>query len=157
MLPYNVLLNRESNILKKESYKIKDYHKENKEFNRYFRTSNDSFDRIYFTRNKNNIKHNLDSFVFERDPKFTTSHDFKLATIIANDATLNYLEDKIIKLENIGKNNFSKDIIPTSSIKWTGMNTEFTELVYALYFSETFNNGKTEIKEITNLLEHGMQ
>ena len=52
-------------------------------------------DYKYFVRGKHDIKLSLDTFYFEADHNFSTSHDYKVAKIIANDLIQVYLEDQL--------------------------------------------------------------
>ena len=52
-------------------------------------------DDAYFIRGKHNIKLRLDTYYLEADSSFSTSHDFKVAKIIANDLIQFYLEDQL--------------------------------------------------------------
>ena len=52
---------------------------------RYYRTGSTYLDYKYFLRGTFDIKKSLDSFYFEADLDFCTSHDFKVAKILAND------------------------------------------------------------------------
>ncbi|MFT4204730.1 MAG: RteC domain-containing protein [Chitinophagaceae bacterium] len=49
----------------------------------------------YLIRGKHDIKLHLDSYCFESDLSFSTSHDDKVAKIIANDSIQVYLEDQL--------------------------------------------------------------
>ena len=79
--------------------KLKTYFDDNLDFYRYYRTGNTCLDKKYFLRGKHDIRLTLDSFYFQADHRFTTSHDFKVAQIMANDLIQVYLEGEIHKLE----------------------------------------------------------
>ncbi|WP_444647676.1 RteC domain-containing protein [Flavobacterium columnare] len=91
-------------ILKKylnnELDKLKRYFDNNLDFYKYYRTGSNYLDHKYFTRGKFDIKLALDSFYFEVDHSFSTSHDFKVAKIMAHDLIQVYLEDKLLMMEN---------------------------------------------------------
>ncbi|MFT4018864.1 MAG: RteC domain-containing protein [Agriterribacter sp.] len=86
-------------IIKKYLYnklsKIKKYFDNNFEFYRYYRTNSTYLDHKYFIRGKYDIKLILDNYYFEADHSFSTSHDYKVAKIIANDLIQIYLEDQL--------------------------------------------------------------
>ena len=133
-----------------ELIKLQTFFNENFEFYRYYRTNNHEFDHKYFIRKKYNFRHTLDSFYFQLDYRFSTSHDYKVAQILANDKIKNYLENEIAKLkEDI------KIINPPrrKTQKWTGSKVALVELIYALHAEGIFNYGKTELKEIANAFE----
>ena len=156
---YNIETNRPNGSIKfKRKYlqielsKIKNYFDDNLEFYRYFRTGSTYLDHKYFVRGKQDIRLNIDTYVYETDPEFSTSHDFKISTILANDLLQVYLENELNKLDfqSIDKqsNNLSKNMI-----NWTGNKVALIELMYALHTSGQFNNGQADIKAIAAYFE----
>lgn len=116
-----------------------------KEFYKYFRSGSSYNDHLYFTRNANKqiINSNIISINF--DVKLCTSHDLKVASIIANDILEIYLEEKIDEINN----SYNTKLLDTKSkLTWTGTKIEMVELIYSLYYQKIFNGGKAEIKEI---------
>ena len=104
--------------------KLESFYKENKEFYKYYRTDNTSLDNNYFLRGKHDLKNTLDSFHFQADNRFTTSYDYKVAKIIANEKLKNYIEKEINSLKY-------KEKVPTNSHKtqnWTGSKVGLIEL-----------------------------
>jgi len=135
-----------------ELIKLETYFSENLEFYRYYRTGNSNLDNKYFIRGKHDVRHTLDSFYFQADHRFSTSHDYKVARILANDTIKIYLETEISKLEN--KENPNKVAIPfRKTQKWTGSKVALVELIYALHTEGVFNNGASELKEVTTFFE----
>jgi len=86
--------------LNNELDKLKRYFDSNLDFYRYYRTGSSYLDHKYFVRGKFDVKLALDSFYFEADHTFSTSHDFKVAKILAHDLIQVYLEDKLLIMEN---------------------------------------------------------
>ena len=121
------------------------FHKKDKEFYKYFRSGSSYNDQLYFVRNldKQIINSDINSIYF--DKKLCTSHDYKLASIIANDLLEIYLEEKI---EQINNSCTIKHPARKSKLSWTGTKIEIVELIYSLYYQKIFNGGKAEIKEI---------
>ena len=74
------------NYYKTELDKLEIFFNENLEFYRYYRTGNQALDNKYFLRGKYDVRLTLDSFYFQADQRFSTSHDFKVAKILASDA-----------------------------------------------------------------------
>lgn len=70
-----------------ELSKIKRYFDANLEFYKYYRTNSTHLDNKFFLRGKHDIKLSLDTYYFEADHNFTTSHDYKVAKIIDNGNT----------------------------------------------------------------------
>ena len=96
LIYYNVIFKIETKkphggerIIKKylnnELDKLKRYFDGNLDFYRYYRTGSSYLDHKYFLRGKFDVKLALDSFYFEADHTFSTSHDFKVAKILAHD------------------------------------------------------------------------
>ena len=84
--------------LNNELQKLKTYFDNNLDFYKYYRTGNNYLDFKYFVRGKFDIKLTIDSFFFEVDHNFSTSHDFKVAKILAHDLVQVYLENKLIEI-----------------------------------------------------------
>lgn len=132
--------------LNEELKKLKRYFDNNLEFYRYYRTNNSFIDDKLFLRGKYDIKLSLDTVYFETDHRFSTSHDYKAAKIIANDLIQIYIEDQL-------HNNNQRKISNNSLIQWTGSKTALTELIYALYSEGVFDNGNADIKVIAKAFE----
>ena len=94
----------------------------------------------------------IDTFVFESDPKFTTSHDFKVARIIANDMLEVYLKEELDRLKRTEPDEH-KIFAPKVKLNWTDSKASLIELIYALYYKGSFNNGQADIKEIAKYFE----
>jgi hypothetical protein len=135
-----------------EILKLKTFFDENQEFYRYYRTNNRCLDATYFIRGKYDIKLTLDSFYFQADQRFSTSHDYKLAKILANDLIKSYLESEIEKIEH-NLNQIQPINLPSKKQKWTGSKVELIEIIYALHTEGVFNNGKSSLKEVVSYFE----
>jgi len=129
----------------KELKKLKRFFDNNLDFYKYYRSNNSFVDEKFFVRDKHDIRLWLDTFYFEADHRFSTSHDYKVAKIIANDLIQVYLEDRL--------NNINQKKVSDNSLKWTASKTALTELIYALYSHGVFNNGNTDIKLIAKTFE----
>jgi hypothetical protein len=144
-------------ILKKylnnELDKLKRYFDNNLDFYRYYRTGSNYLDTKYFTRGKFDIKMALDSFYFEADRTFSTSHDFKVAKIMAHDLIQVYLEDKLLMMENREPKEKSQ-VNPKLKQNWTGSKVALIELLYALHTEGVFNNGASDLKDIAEYFEN---
>ncbi|MBP2283067.1 hypothetical protein H4V97_001385 [Flavobacterium sp. CG_23.5] len=138
---------------KAELLKLKVFFDENQEFYRYYRTNNQCLDATYFIRGKYDVKLTLDSFYFQADPRFSTSHDYKLAKIMANDLLKSYFESELEKLENKKKSSTAPPSLHKSQ-KWTGSKVELIELIYALHTEGAINNGTSGLKEIASFFEY---
>lgn len=162
LIYYNEIYNIETNkpfgskkIIRKyfnlELFKLQAFYNENKEFYKYYRINNKSLDHKYFVRGKHDLRHTVDSFYFQADNRFSTSHDYKVAQIIANQKIKNYIDEKIKQLEQKENSNTAKT--SSKAQKWTGSKVGLIELIYALHTEGVFNNGMSELKEVTNFFE----
>ncbi len=144
-------------ILKKyynnELLKLKAFFDNELEFYQYFRSGSTYLDYKYFLRGEFDIKLALDSYYFESDMLFATSHDFKVATILANDLIELYLENQLLMLEN-NENSEKSQRKPNVKLTWTGSKVALIELIYALHTEGVFNNGAADLKDIAEYFEH---
>ena len=93
------------------------------------------------------------NFYFETDITFSTSHDFKVAQILANDLIQLYLENQLIMIENKDTSEKSQRK-PNTKLMWTGSKVALTELLYALHSEGVFNNGTADLKDIAEYFEY---
>lgn len=139
-------------FINNELDKIKDYFYNNHEFNKYHRTGSIYLDNKYYVRGAVDIKLAIDSFYFEADQNFTTSHDFKLAKILAHDLVQVYLEDKLRTIEYKVLKEKSQ-LNHNAKLTWTASKVALIELLYALQSEGAFNYGRADLKEIMDHFE----
>src|SRR5690606_37101475 len=133
--------------LKKELKKLKRFFDNNLDFYKYYRSNNSFLDGKMFLRGNHDIKLCLDTYYFQSDQSFSTSHDYKVAKIIANDLIQVYIEDQLY-------NKFQKDKSKTQKkLKWTGSKVALIELIYALHSQNVFDNGNNDIREVAQYFE----
>lgn len=135
-----------------ELTKLHDFFDQNSHFYTYVRTGNRCLDKKYFLRGKHDIKLCIDSFYFQADYSFSTSHDFKVAKILANNRLKLYIEEKLKGLQN-GIINSNPENTNAKSQKWTASKVALTELIYALHTEGVFNNGASDLKDIATFFE----
>lgn len=136
-----------------ELQKLKAFFDNELEFYQYYRTGNTYLDYKYFQRGKFDIKLALDNYYFETDTTFSTSHDFKVAQILANDLIQLYLENQLIMIENKDTSEKSQRK-PNLKMTWTAPKVSLIELLYALHSEGVFNNGAADLKDIAEYFEH---
>ena len=115
---------------------------DNAEFYSYYRKGNTYLDTTYFLRNQENKKYMMDGFNFQIDKSFATSHDYKVAQILAYQKVQSYLTEKLKRPL------VSKSITQDKVLKWTGTKVGIVELIYALHTEGVFNHGAADIREI---------
>ncbi|MBI3521454.1 MAG: RteC domain-containing protein [Bacteroidetes bacterium] len=138
--------------LAKELDKLKNYFDYNLDFYKYYRAGANYLDHKYFVRNKYDIQLTLDGHIFENDTRFSTTHDFKVAKILAHDLLQVYVEDELAYLERREPSSSFQEY-PRTRLTWTESKTSLTELIYALQSQGVFNNSRADIKEIAAYFE----
>ncbi|WP_234998016.1 RteC domain-containing protein [Parabacteroides sp. Marseille-P3160] len=136
--------------LEREHERINLFYNRNTEFIQYYRSGKANFDEYYFVRGRKDMELNLESFYFERDPRFSTHFDFKVARLLANDMLAAHLNYQLSKLKYQEENDFSTDIeIPFA--QWTDKKTALTEIIYGIYEEKSINSGNIEIKALATI------
>ena len=136
--------------LEREHERINLFYNRNTEFIQYYRSGKANFDEYYFVRGRKDMELNLESFYFERDPRFSTHFDFKVARLLANDMLAAHLNYQLSKLKYQEEDDFSTDIeIP--SAQWTDKKTALTEIIYGIYEEKSINSGNIEIKALATI------
>lgn len=110
-------------------------------FYEYCMSGNTLMDTHYFTRQHKSYKSP------NRDERFSTGHDTKLAKILANELFKKYLLDMLKKSQTVDLHD------AFGGLTWTGSKTDLIELIYALHSIEVFNNGTANLKLIASSFE----
>lgn len=134
------LKTRQSNYYKILQH-LERFVQKNLEFYEYCMTSTTYLDKHYFTRNRQNHKS------IDRDEKFSTGYDTKLAKILANELLKKYI------LDLLKKSQADRSTDTSTTLTWTGSKTDLIELIYALHSVEGFNSGTANIKVIASAFE----
>ncbi len=138
---YNIEMNRPVSgpdsvkaYLNSELDNIQDYNHKRLDFYRYYRSGATHLDKLYFLRNISvDVGQYTDSFYFERDPKFSTFGDFRVAKILAGDMLSQYLLNELLELDS----NFFVAQSDTRLI-WMDSKTDLCELIFALHAKGSF-------------------
>ena len=137
-----------------ETDRISKSFQRNLAFYQYHRTKATYLDRQYFMRGKPDIQIIVDSFYYETDPQFSTSHDFKVAKILANELLEIYLTNRLHELERREQRKRVKNGFMGKVLRWTGTKRALVELIYALDACGCLNKGTVDIKEIVAYFEY---
>lgn len=141
---YNIEMNRPVGVESQKAYLIDEikainrYNNKHSDFVRYYRSGMTHLDSLYYLRNRTDTALYLESFHYERDPKFSTNADFKVAKLLANDMLSVYLKEELEALEYEKK--VSDDPLPTVRLTWQDSKTDLTELIYLLDSKRCFGN-----------------
>jgi hypothetical protein len=128
----------------------------NKAFYQYYRSGSTQMDEVYFTRGGFDVQMELEDF--EEDEHYSTSHDYKLSKIMANEKFQDYL-----KLEHARVGNeqllpqVSGKVFPFAHPNWTATPTDAIELIYSLKASGSVNNGNIDVRELVGIFEFVFQ
>ena len=125
----------------------------NLDFYQYYRNGATYLDDKYFVRGKSDIRLSLDTYFYISDKEFNTSHDFKVAKILANDLLEIYLKEQLTALDRKEIVSAKNQSIPKVKLTWTDNKASLIELIYALHHQGSFNNRNTDIKDIVNYFE----
>jgi len=133
---------------------LKEYFDNNIDFYKYCRSQRTDLDKQYFLRYQPDVEMYFDCHYFERDRKFSTGFDLKVATILANDMLSNYLNAELVKEDLPNNHQFDNSNIQKVKAKWTGSKVALVELIYAFNTSKCINNGKSDLKRMTSYVEN---
>lgn len=145
----------QQNYLLSELLKLTMYFNSHLEFYRYYRMKSTFLDDKLFVRGREDFHLHLDNMMIYVDPEFSTSQDFMVAKIMANDRLEVYLKTEIDALSIKANNpNWGQvGYLGSNSLQWTESKTALVELIYALHASGSINNGQTEIRELSAFFE----
>jgi len=119
----------------------------------YYRSNSTNLDKHYFLRNHVVFNQCLKCISYDRDPKFSTCFDHKIATIRSYDMLQIYLNNKVHSMDSQAAVEYAHADLPPNPFKWTDAKSAAVELGYAIYAKGSLNNGNVDIKEIMNYLE----
>lgn len=143
------------NYLHQELEKLTLFFNEHLEFYQYYRMNCTFLDDKFFLRGKEDLLLFQDSLMFYADPEYSTSHDYMVAKIMANDRLVVFLNAELEVLSMKASNpNWEQVGSPGNSVlKWTDSKTSLIELIYAICSAGCINNGHCEIRELSALFE----
>lgn len=141
---YNIEMNRPVGVESQKAYLIDEikainrYNTKRSDFVRYYRSGLTHLDSLYYLRECIDTALYLESFHYERDPKFSTNADFKVAKLLANELLSAYLKGELEALEYV--KTASSDSLPSVRLTWQDSKTDLTELIYLLDSKRSFGN-----------------
>jgi len=151
-LPEGSIKTKRKSVLKGIE-RCKKHYLKNKSFYEYFNADATFLDHAYFLRAKQHLLLALEDFHPDADPRFCTTHDYKVSKMLANTMLRNYFEKKLKELDDIQNSQLPLNTIKESAVHWTASKTDLTELIYALHEAGCINNGKTDIKKLATFFE----
>jgi hypothetical protein len=136
-----------------ELNKLEKYFSENLEFYQYMRNNMTFLDDKYFVRGKLDIRLHVDTFIYDADQDFSTSHDYKASKILANDLLSVYLKSELSVLERKEYATNKSFSVPKGKYTWTDTKIALTEFIYAVHSARSINCGNIDIKELASFME----
>lgn len=143
----------QAKYLVKQLDKLANFFDDNLEFYQYYRSGNTYFDEKYFVRNVYDIRLQADILIFDYDPTFSTSHDHKVARIIANEQLRTYLTEAIENIKSSRNSESLNQNSPGKQLVWTASRAALVELLYALHACGVFNDSNADLRQIAIHLE----
>lgn len=143
---YNIEMNRpvgvdsQRDYLNDELVAINRYNNKRSDFIHYYRSGLTHLDSLYYLRGWVDTALYLESFHYERDPKFSTNADFKVAKLLANEMLSVYLKGELEAVEYVKLRTSEADSLPAVRLTWQDSKTDLTELIYMLDSKRSFGN-----------------
>ncbi|MGX5820203.1 RteC domain-containing protein [Chitinophaga lutea] len=138
-------------FLDQEMQRITMFFEEHNALDLYYRGGARDKDEQYFLRSSrynNEYPVDLEGML---DTRFCTVTSFKLAELMALESVSGYLVQKLEQLYALPRSVGYKQ-----QLRWTDTKINLVELVYAMYFAGSFNNGRAELKQIFEWLEQSL-
>jgi hypothetical protein len=128
------------------------FFEDHRDFHRYMRLNDTYLDEQYYLPGVFNVHLDPDENIIDTDTTFNTSHDNKLARLIAHELLLTYLEKTILRLNSREEIDLST-FIEEEMICWTQTNTALSETIYGWKETKALNHGKVSIARIAAYME----
>lgn len=121
----------------------------NLSFYQYVRTASTYLDEYYFVRGNYDVHLDPDQCIIDFDPMFSTTHDHKLAQVMASELMQEHLEQTILK---IGQKDMIMQIDSEfRDFDWKQTKCALIELIYSWHATEAF--GTKNLKSIVKFIE----
>lgn len=128
---------------------LKHFFESNLSFYQYVRTQACHLDEYYFLRGTYDIHLDPDQCMIDFDPAFSTSHDHKLAQVIAHELLQHHLEEAIQKTGQ--RESLVHAGHEFQDFDWKQTKCALIELIYSWHATEAF--GKRSLKSIAKFIE----
>lgn len=129
---------------------LQHFFESNLSFYQYVRTQSVYLDEYYFVRGNYDVHLDPDQCVIDFDPTFSTTHDHKLAQVLASELMQEYLEISIQKINH--KDAFVQVDAEFRDFDWKQTKCALIELIYSWHATEAF--GKKNLKSIVKFIEN---
>ena len=139
-----------------ELEKITGFFAHHRVFFAYYRTGCEYLDQKYFMRNKFDSSLVEGCCNFDADQRFTTSHDNLAATLLANQAMMQWLV-KAMDADASAVVSTGDPQAGIPALKWTDSKASLVELAYGLHAKACINHGQIDIKTIIDVFQKMFQ
>ena len=139
-------IRRRKKYLRQMIAETQNFFNENTEFYLYYRSGATHLDEKYFVRTEISCTLNCSRFIY--DPFFSTSHDYTLAAIKANEKIARYCNEELNKLKRWGRYRLVR-----SDMTWDHTKRDLMLIVYGIYYTDAVNKGNVSIKDLVKGFE----
>ena len=148
-------IEKKQNHFRYELEKLTLFFNSHLEFYGYYRMNSTFIDDILFVRGREDIHFHIDNPLIYIDPDFSTSLDYTVAEIIANDRLEVYLKTELdaLSIKELNPNWGQLGMQGSTILEWTDDKSSLVELIYALDAIGSINKGKCEISVLTAFFE----
>ena len=152
--PMGSVENKQNHFLN-ELEKLTLFFKSHLEFYRYYRMNSTFLDDKLFVRGREDLHFHIDNPLIYFDPDFSTSLDYTVAEIMANDRLEVFLKTELdaLTLKDSNPNWGQIGMQGNITLEWTDDKSSLVELIYALDAIGSVNNGKCNISVLTAFFE----
>ena len=148
-------IEKKQNHFRYELEKLTLFFNSHLEFYGYYRMNSTFLDDILFVRGREDLHFHIDNPLIYIDPDFSTSLDYTVAEIMANDRLEVFLKTELdaLTIKDSNPNWAQLEIQGNTTLEWTDDKSSLVELIYGLNATGSINKGKCEIRELTALFE----
>jgi len=132
--------------LKRMIAETQKFFNDNPEFYLYYRSGSTHLDDKYFVRTEISCTLNCSRFIY--DPFFSTSHDYTLAAIKADEKIARYCNEELNKLKRWGRYRLVR-----SDMTWDHTKRDLILIIYGIHYMDSVNNGNASIKDLVKGFE----
>jgi len=142
-------INEQRKYIKSLLKKLEAKKNKHTEFYRYYVNDDTSLDAVYFLRGNQQLEIFYNGEHFDKDPEFSTSHDYEAAKVRAYKLLTTFYTGELEQLKIKESQQIGAEVKPTilNDISWTASKTDLVELIYALFASGAIKNGNAELKK----------
>ncbi len=138
--------------IKKKVKKLNRFFLYNLDFGQYVKSGATHFDREYYTRDHLDTFHITTSKFYFQDPDFCTPRDMLLGKFNAYNKLVNYMEEKHYAIKHRPNGSILNGKM-VNKMEWPFTNTDWVELIYALWSAGKNKKNNLSIVKLSKLLK----